>query len=1139
MNLNFKKCSLTFMRLSFIIMIHLSTLSLLLPSFASVGQVMQTKIRTTVKGGSLEAALKRIEKDNRVYFAYDRTLLSRYQTDGANFNGATLNVVLEQLLTPHALRFKEVNGVIVINADVPKNRAVIQESGKLTGTVVDEKGTPIHGVTVHIVELDRDIQTDEHGSYQVDLPEGHYTIETSYISYLKQQIDVDIVARQSTSLKISLEPALTDLDEVVVVGYGTREKKDLTGSVATVRAAQIRDIPVAAIDQKLIGQMPGVQIATTTGRPGGGTTIKIRGAGSIGAGDNPLYVIDGFAISNTSGQSYNPLNVISPDDIESISVLKDASSTAIYGSRGSNGVVMITTKRGKTGSPVVAVNSYVGLQQVPHRGRPGVLNGAEYAQFRKEMIEDDFAARGETPTLADIPEEFRNPADYGAGTDWYDAVLRNAIQNNIDASIRGGSENTTYSFSLGRLEQQGTVRYTDYTRYTLQGNVQSKIGERIQVGVNIAPGGGIQHNNGFETGNRDVLTRTLWLSPIVPIMDAAGNRTPFITSPGAIGAGNPFNTLEHAGTSSKYFRGLASAFAELEVMTGLKVKYSFNVDYAQNNAFTFQPSIVYGETSNPNPNPPIPSSTTSHNNHINWLSELVINYDKTFGTDHRVTATAGYTAQKERFESYGFTGRNYPDDLVETINAAQLIDGQNAGIEKWALLSYLARAEYGYKGRYMVTGTIRTDGSSRFGSNVRYGTFPSGGVAWRISEESFMNDVSWLEDLKLRASYGLAGNFNIGNYAYAAGVSRANYSFGGAVANGRVSTSISNNRLTWENSKQLDVGMDISILKGRIGLILDYYNRITTDMLFNNEIPLSSGFASTLVNLGKLRNNGFEIAVNTTNLTGPLTWQTSFNVSFNRNKVLALNHDNAPIYTGRSGEGNYTHITEVGKPLGQFFGYVQEGVYMDQADFDNSPKNASSVVGSVKYKDIDGDGIIEPVKDFAVIGHPYPDFTYGMTNNLAYKGFDFSVLVVGSQGGQILKTANEFLTNIDGVFNVDKKILNRWRSPENPGDGMTPTTNGGRVLYRDVNSSWVEDASFLRIQNLTLGYNFNPGLLTRSRVFKSLRVYASAQNLVTFTNYSGGNPEALTDGSGVLTPGRDFLSYPLSRTMTLGANITF
>lgn len=1006
---------------------------------------------------------------------------------------------------------------------------------KISGKVVDQKdGLPLPGVSVIVKNTNIGTFTDKNGTFIINATNDAVLVFSS-IGYIKKEIK----AESAVSITVALESGNSELNEVVVIGYGSRLKKDLTGSVTTISASQIKDLPVASIDQKLIGQMPGVQISSTTGAPGGGTTIKVRGSGSIGAGDNPLFVIDGFAISNTSGQTYNPLNVISPDDIESVSVLKDASSTAIYGSRGANGVVVITTKKGKIGTQVVSLNSYFGVQQVPQKGRPQVLNGTEYAQFRKDMITDAFAAKGKVATDADIPLEFRNPAQYGKGTNWYDEVLHTALQNNIDMSIRGGSEKSVYSFSANRLEQQGTLRYTDYKRYSVQANIQSDLSKKLKVGLNLAPSGGIQNRASLETGQRDVLTRTLWLSPIVPVNDINGNRTLFITSPGAIGAGNPLNTLEYAGTKAKYFRGLASAFAEYEIIHGLKAKYSYNIDYSVNSSFQFGPSFVYGETSNQNPNPSIPGSSTANNSTFNWLSEFVINYDKAFGKDHKLNATIGYTSQNERYDGYNFNATNYPDNLVETINAASLLNGQGAGVEKWSLISYLARVNYTFKDKYLLTATIRSDGSSRFGANVRYGTFPSAALAWRVTEEDFMKKISWISNLKLRGSYGRAGNFNIGNYSYASSIGSANYTFGGNVVGGRVSNSVSNQDLTWEKSDELDLGADLSLIHDRVNFTLDYYNRITTGMLFNNEIPLSSGFSSALVNLGKIRNRGIEIAINTVNLKGKFTWNTNLNVSFNRNKVLALNQDNAPIYSGRSGEGNYTHKTEVGKPLGQFYGYVVEGVYRDQADFNNSPKNASSVVGSIKYKDVDGNGIIEPIKDFTVIGNPYPDFTYGFTNSFGYKSFDLNILLVGSQGGQIMKTSNEFLTNIDGVFNVDRKVLNRWRSPENPGNGVTPTTNGGRVLYRDINSSWIEDASFLRIQNVTLGYNFKQKFVAASKVFKSLRLYASVQNLVTFTKYSGGNPEALTNGSGVLTPGRDFVGYPLPRTVSLGVNMTF
>jgi len=1006
---------------------------------------------------------------------------------------------------------------------------------KISGKVTDAAdGGPMPGVSIKVKGSQKGGITDGNGAFSIEAAKGAVLI-FSYIGYTPKEVTV----ADQPSINVSLAAQNDQLSEVVVIGYGTRQKKDLTGSVASLSSAQVKDLPVASVEQKMIGQLAGVQISSPTGAPGGGTTMKIRGSGSIGAGDGPLYVIDGFAITNTAGQDYNPLNTLSPDNIESVNVLKDASSTAIYGSRGANGVVMITTKKGKSGPPVVTVNSYIGSQAIPQKGRPQVLNGAEYAQFQKEIREDAARYQGRIPTDADIPEAYRNPGQYGEGTNWYDAVLQSAMQNNIDASVRGGSENTRYSFSVGRLSQEGTIRYTDYERYTIQANFESDLSKKIKVGMSLSPTASTQVRNSFETGQRDILTRTLWLSPIVPITDANGNRTVFITSPGAIGAGNPLNTLEFASTKAKYFRGLATGFAEYQPIEGLKVKYSLNVDYVNNNNFVFRPNFVIGETGNQNPNLSIPNSSTAYSGSTNWLSELTATYDKQLGKDHHINALIGYTAQEERGEGYNFNATNYGDNLVETINAATLLNGQGAGIDKWSLLSYLGRIDYAYKGRYLFTGTLRTDGSSRFGSAKRYGLFPSAAFAWRVSEEAFLKDSKWLSDLKFRASFGRAGNFNIGNYRYAASITSANYSFGGQLANGRAAGSIANDELTWEKSDSFDIGFDLGILNNRISFTADYYNRLTYAMLYDSEVPLSSGFSNALINEGEVRNTGFEFSINSENIKGAFNWNTNFNISFNRNKVVSLNYKNDPIYSGRSGEGNFTHKTEVGKPLGQFFGFVVDGVYRDQADLDNSPKHSSSIVGSAKYKDVDGNGIIEAVKDFDVIGSPQPDFIYGITNNFNYKNFDLSILLVGSQGGQLMKTANEFLTNIDGVFNVDRKVLNRWRSPENPGDGVTPTTNGGRTLYREVNSSWIEDADYLKIQNITLGYNFTQKFITESKFIKNLRVYGSVQNLVTFTNYSGANPEATTANSGVLTPGRDFVSYPLPRVMTFGLNMTF
>ena len=1008
----------------------------------------------------------------------------------------------------------------------------------VTGKVTDKSdGNPLPGVTIKVQGSTAGTSTNSNGEYALKITDNAILV-FSYIGYNELQLTFT----GNSNLNAQLVSNNQKLDEVVVIGYGTTTKKDATGSVATVSAAQIKDLPVSSVDQKLKGQIPGVQISTTTGTPGGGTSIKIRGSGSIGAGDNPLFVVDGYPISNTSGQVSNPLNVINPNDIESITVLKDASSTAIYGSRGSNGVVVITTKQGAKGTPVVNVSAYTGIQQVPQKGRPQMLNGTEFAQFRKDIIVDDFASRGLVATDANIPEAYRNPAQYGNGTNWYNEIIHDAPMSNLDASISGGSENTKYAFSLGYMNQEGTIRYTGFERYSIRMNTESKIGKKLKVGINLAPTNSVQNLNNFENEFVDVLSRSLWLSPLVPVTDAAGNRTPYVISPDMYAGPNPLNSLEYGGTQSKNFRGLGTAFAEYQIIDGLKLKYSFNVDYTNASSFVFNPSFVGGVNSPP---PTVPNSTTNKSTSFNWLSEAVLTYDKTFGKDHHLNVVAGYSAQKERAESLYLFADNYPDDKVQTINAASIISSYNTDVQKWSIISYLARANYSYKDRYLFTATVRTDGSSRFGSNKRYGTFPSAAFAWRVSEEDFMKKATWISEMKLRAAYGLSGNFNIGNYTYLTNIGSSNYVLGGQLSSGRVPTSLNNPDLTWEESSQLDAGIDLGILNNRLSFNLDYYKRITKGMLYNSEIPLSSGYSNAIINSGKIQNQGFEFGMNSKNLEGTFTWNTSANIAFNRNKVIALNENNDPIFSGRSGEGSYQHITQIGHPVGEFYGYILEGIYKNKADLDNSPKHVTSVVGSVKYKDVDGNGIIEPVKDFAVIGAPQPNFTWGLTNTFGYKGFDLNILLVGSQGGQILKTANQYLLNIDGIFNVDKKVLNRWRSPENPGDGFTPTTNGARVIYRDVNSSWVESASYMRIQNITLGYRVGEKLLHASKVIKGARIYSSIQNLATFTKYSGANPEVSRNTisgnavSNALVPGEDFTNYPLPRTFILGLNLTF
>ncbi|QNL50451.1 TonB-dependent receptor [Olivibacter sp. SDN3] len=1032
---------------------------------------------------------------------------------------------------------KRLKGIFLFFVFVCFN-ALAQQKVIVSGLVSDSQG-PVPGVSVLLKGEQQGTTTDASGAYSIEVEKGN-TLIFRNMGYAEKEV----VIGDSQQVDVFLEATSEGLDEVVIIGYGSQQRRDLTGSVSTVSQEAIQDIPVPGVDQKLVGKVAGVQIRTITGTPGGGSSIKIRGSGSIGAGDDPLFVVDGFPLTSSEGRASNPLNVLNPDDIESITVLKDASSTAIYGSRGANGVVVITTKKGETGAPRVQASLFGGVQQVPRKGRPDMLNAHEFAQFRREMIEDAFASRGEVATDQDIPEAYRNPNQYGVGTNWYDEVFRTAPQSNINASVNGGSENARYAFSLGYLNQEGTLRYTGFERITARANIDSDIGEKFKIGVTLAPTYSTQRLNDFENSFTDVITSSLWLSPLIPVHDASGNRTPYITSPDMFGAPNPLNKLEFGGNTNKVFRGLGGAFAEYEVLEGLKARYNFNVDYSTSSGFVFNPSFVGGV--NAPPETYVANSGTNRSSNFNWLSEFLLTYDKEIAPGHRIDVVAGVSAQKERNEMIQINATNYPDDKIETINDAALIQSWDQDIQEWALLSYLARVNYSLKDKWLFTGTIRRDGSSRFGTANKYGTFPSAAVAYRLGEEDFLKGKSWLSDLKLRTSYGLAGNFNIGNYTYLSNISSANYAFDGVLGGGRIINSLRNPGLTWEESAQLDIGIDLGLFNNRLNFTIDAYNRLTQNMLFDAEIPLSSGFSTAIVNSGRIRNSGLEIAVNSRNLIGEFKWTTDFNIALNRNKVLALNENNDPIFGGRSGSGLPTHITQVGHPIGQFFGYVADGIYATPDDFDNSPKHVTSVLGSIKYRDVDGNGVIEPVNDFDIIGNPQPNFTFGITNQFNYKNFDLNIVVTGSQGGQLLRQAYQYLYNIDGIFNVDRNILNRWRSPENPGDGITPTTNGAREIYRENSSIWVEDGSFLRIQNLTFGYTFPKNLLGRVGFLQHARIYGSIQNLVTFTKYSGANPDivSMNDPNNpgqnlALAPGVDWTSYPLPRMMTLGLNVSF
>jgi TonB-dependent starch-binding outer membrane protein SusC len=997
---------------------------------------------------------------------------------------------------------------------------------QIKGKVTDTSGDALIGVSVAIKGTTKGTQTDVSGNYSIDAANNTILV-FSFVGYETKEAVVS--GQKDINISLGLDDRL--LNEIVVVGYGSQLKKSVTGAVQTIGAREIKDIPVSQIGQKLQGQLAGVQINQTTGKPGQGMNIRIRGQLSVSAGSDPLYVVDGFPITGNIGS-------LNPDEIEDISILKDASSTSLYGSRAANGVVLITTKRGKAGTNV-SFSTFTGIQEVPVKGRIEMLNAEEFAQFKKEYYED---------AKQPVPVEFQNPAQYrDKNNDWYDALLRKAPLQSYNLSVTNNTEKSKTAIVVGIFDQQGVVLNNEYKRYSLRMNSEYKISDKVKMGFNVAPQY-IYDNTPRTDGDRGtgILFNALHTWPVMPIRDEKGDLTLFNRFPASTGNifayANWVRAAEELVNETTTTNLLSNAYMEYEPIKGLKLKSTFNVEMLRSKFFFFNPSTATSAI-----NTPVPTTAVSIRENVenlSWLNENLATYTKSIN-DHSFEVLAGFSNQRFTQESTRIQADTYADDRLPTVQGAININrgGTNTGVQEWSLTSVLSRLTYNYKGKYLFTAAIRTDGSSRFGENNRWGTFPSFSAGWVLSDESFLKDIEQVSFAKVRASFGVIGNNNIGNYtSYALVNNTVNAVFGNTVSPGAIISTLSNSNLGWETTKQFDLGLDLGLFNDRITFIYDYYNKRTTNLLYSVQIAQESGFGNFNDNIGEIKFWGHEFSINTRNTTGKLKWSTNANISFNRNKVIALAEGIDRVY------GTF-HITQVGKPFGQFYGHISQGMYLNAEDLKNNPQvPGRSTVGSIKLTDQNGDGIITNGGDFddrVIMGNPFPTFTYGITNNFSYGNWDANIIGSGSQGNQLLVRHIYSTANLDGVFNMVAGVKDRFRSPENPGKGMYGTTvGGGNVtgIERDwMNSRFVADASFFTIKNVTLGYTIPKS----NKVFKSARVYTSIQQLAVFTKYWGGpNPETSAQGNGQgdggnLSPGIDLSNYPVPRTYTVGVNFNF
>jgi TonB-linked SusC/RagA family outer membrane protein len=1001
--------------------------------------------------------------------------------------------------------------------------AALQAQNRVvSGAVKSDTNEPLPGVYVLVKGSTIGTSTDADGKYSLSVPEDA-TLIFSFIGMKTLELTVN----NQTTIDAVMQTDISQLDEVVVVGYGTQKKTDVTGSVSSISSKEIRATPITSMAQAMQGRATGVQVSQTSNAPGGGVSIRIRGGNSIQGGNEPLYVVDGYPLPNESSPTINP------NDIESIDILKDASATAIYGSRGANGVVIITTKRGKPGKNSVQFESYYGEQKV--RKKLDMLDATQLATLINEGIENinvDNAGKPGFPKPAAFTDE--QIAALGKGTNWQDEIFRSAPQQNYQLTISGGDDKNQYSISGNYFDQKGIVINTGYGRGSLRLNLDRKISQKIKISNSlnfIRTSTNSVNTDGDGGSGAGVVYSALNFSPTVPVFAEDGTYT-IDNRPGAIKISNPVALAKLTTNESTLNRFLGNITAEYQVIEGLTFKVLVGANIANNKNGTYIPRTVYAGVGS-NGIAAIYSSQTS-----DFLNENTLTYLKTFNNKHKITALLGYTLQVGTFEEYRASAQNFSNDILtyNNLGTAQQTNPSSSLKNRSALRSYIARVNYDYDGRYLLTLTTRVDGSSRFGTDNKNAIFPSGSIAWRLSKEQFMSNVSAVSDLKVRIGYGLTGNQEIDPYQSLSALGTANYNFNNTLSVGYAPTRIANPNLGWEATGQTNIGLDIGLFTNRITITTDWYKKQTSALLYNVSLPITSGYSTSLQNIGKVENKGYELGINTVNVDKGFKWNTNFNISWNTNKVVDLGKVSGDVPSGQaSGHlqlGN-SGILRVGQPLGVFFGLETDGIFQNQAEIDASAQKTAKP-GERRYKDITADGVINS-SDRVILGHAQPDFFFGFTNTFSFKGFDLAVFFQGVQGNSVFNLNRFELESMTGISNQSTAVLDRWTT-SNPSNTMPRASSTG-VPYQ-VTRRQVEDGSYIRMKNIQLAYNFPVAWLEKVRLTNA-KIYVSGQNLWTITDYSGFDPEVSRFGQSNLSLGTDYGSYPTSKMYLVGVNIGF
>lgn len=966
------------------------------------------------------------------------------------------------------------------------------------GVVKDQTGETVIGASVMEKGTTNGTITGIDGDFSLNMsPNG--TLVVSFVGYKTQEVQV----KGQKQLQVVLSEDAEMLDEVVVIGYGTMKKSDLTGAVSSIGNKDIKDSPVSNLGQAIQGKISGVQIVDA-GKPGDNVSIKIRGLGSINNCD-PLVVIDGVP----TDLGLSSLNMA---DVERLDVLKDASATAIYGSRGANGVVMITTKRGTEGKGKLAVSanySFLNATNVP-----SLLNAAQYAELSNDMMVN--SGRNPNP-------EWANPSELGAGTDWMDELLRTGVMQNYTVSYSGGNEKSHYYVSGGFLDQSGIVKSVNYRRFTFQSNSDAQVLKWLKFSNNITFSADTKKSGSYNIGD------ALKALPIYPVKNEDGSWSgPDGNSEWYGSTRNPIGPTELNKSQTDGYNFLANLTAELTFTKWLKFKSTFGYDAKFWFIDNFTPKYNWK---------PTPTEETSRyksdNKSFTYLWDNYFLFDHTFAEKHRVGLMAGMSAQWNTNDYLNAQKNVFMFDNVHEMDNGEEMYAIGGNETEWALLSYMARVNYSYEDRYLLTATIRRDGSSRFGKKHRWGTFPSVSVAWRASQEKWFPKNDYINDLKVRAGYGVTGSqASVGNYSYLASYNTSVYPFGISSGNqtALVSSTLANPYIHWEEVAQTNIGFDASLFNSRVMFSFDAYLKETRDMLVKASIPITSGFedtTTTYTNAGKVRNQGIEMSLHTINLTGELGWETNLTATYNKNKIKDLNSD-VPYYINQI---NNSYVTMLAKdyPINVFYGYVTDGIFQNQSEVNTHAVQPGAEPGDIRFRDLNNDGVIND-SDRTVIGNPNPSWLFSMNNSLSYKGFELSVFLQGIAGNKIYNANNIDNTGMAAAYNQTTDVLKRWQG-EGTSNSMPRAVFGDPNQNTRVSDRFVENGSYLRLKNITLSYTFPKQWLQKAQI-ENARLSLSCENVATITGYSGFDPEVGINGI-------DQNRYPISRTFSLGLNFNF